>query len=137
MGEAIKLMENTKVKTFSVYNDGVFKRTRRDFRVVSPDEVTVAMCKSAGIDVANATLTDKVKKAEPAVKAPGETQPIPAEDAPQATLIPEGLDEWDEKTLKDYAQEQDIPTHPAARKPGIIAAITRHYKELAKQTGAE
>ncbi len=128
MGEAIKLMENTKVKTFSVYNEGVFKRNRRDFRVVSPDEITEAMCKSAGVSLTWATVTKKVKKAEP-VKAPEPTEPS---DAPPASSIPEDLDGWDEKTLKDYAQEQDIPTHPAARKPGLIAAITRHYKELAK-----
>ena len=125
MGEAIKLMENTKVKTFSIYNDGVFKRNRRDFRVVSPDEITEAMCKSAGVALTWATVTKEVKKAEP-VKAP-DVVVEPTSD------IPADLDEWDEKTLKDYAQEKDIPTHPAARKPGIIAAITRHYKELAKE----
>jgi hypothetical protein len=123
MGEAIKLMENTKVKTFSVYNDGVFKRNRRDFRVVSPDEITEAMCKSAGVSPEWATVTKEVKKAEP-VKAPDVVEPT--------SDIPADLDEWDEKTLKEYAQDKDIPTHPAARKPGLIAAITRHYKELAK-----
>ena len=126
MGEEIKLMENTKVKTFSVYNQGVFNRNRRDFRVVSPNEVTVAMCKSAGIDVSNATVTEvEVKKAEP-VKVPD------TEDATPDSPLPEEFDEWDEKTLKEYAQANDIPTHPAARKPGLIAAITRYYRELAK-----
>ena len=132
MGEAIKLMENTKVKTFSVYNQGVFDRNRRDFRVVPANEITVAMCKSAGISPDRATVTEEVKKEEP-VKAPTPTEPL---DAP---IVDDGgdgrpnIEDWDEDKLRAFTQEQNIPIHPQAREPGLRNAIDRFYNDKSRE----
>jgi hypothetical protein len=131
--KVITLMENMKVGTFSIYNEGVYNRNIRWFRIVPANEVTVAMCKSAGIAPTNATVTEEVKKAEP-VKAPDVPEaPVETEVVGPEFTLPDGIGEWSEETLRDYAQERDIATHPAARKPGLIAAITRYHREILKQ----
>jgi 3'-phosphoadenosine 5'-phosphosulfate sulfotransferase (PAPS reductase)/FAD synthetase len=143
--EAPVLMENTKIESFSVFHPDVFERNRRYYRPVYADEITPRMCKSAGLSPDRAVIDDdgnkiakEAKKDEP-VKAP-EVSPsavkveTPAEPEPAKEQDPiADIEDWTAKEMREYAQTHDIPVHPAARRNGLIAAITRHYKQLKAQ----
>ena len=136
MSEAM-LMENTKNTTFSRFNEKVFNRNRRFFRKIEEKELTSAMCASAGIAVPESVRAKeaKVVKAEtPKVIAQvKEAGPEKAQvDEPKGDGRPDTTG-WNEDQLRDYAQDKDIPTHPAAKIAGLNAAITRHFDELKLQ----
>lgn len=132
MAEAPLLMENTKNHTFSVFNEKVLKRNSRFFRPVYRNEVTQAMCKSAGLSGKEFAE----KKAVEVVETPPVAAPAMEEAPPQAETLPQAPDfsGWDEDTLRNYCQENDIPTHPAAKSAGLQAAITRFFDELEAQS---
>ncbi|MHC4301347.1 MAG: hypothetical protein ACYS7Y_29110 [Planctomycetota bacterium] len=136
MAEQPVLMENTKIHSFTRFNKGVFTRNERFFRKVYADEITEAMCKSAGIDYepyrGNRVALEAAKPAEDITievkkDAPEKAHEIEVDSPGQARP---DIEDWDEAKLRAYCQENEIPTHPAARKAGLEAAITRYFNDL-------
>ena len=142
------LMENTKIMTYTIYNEKVYKRNKRNMRIVYARDVSPNMEESAGLPVGTySNLTEPVKKDVP-VKAPTITPEAPeatitpeapeateAPEAPEATEAPEAVQrpdftDWDEDKLREFTQEHDIPIHPHAKTTGLQAAITRYFDEL-------
>lgn len=133
---SIKLMENTKIGTFRVYNERVFKRNYKHYRMVNPDELTNAMLKSAGMEPRPELDAAPVKQAAPIPNIPVTPLAETPEVKVEGFLERPDTSEWDESTLREYALDNDIPTHPAAKTAGLQAAITRYFDELAA-VGAE
>ena len=119
------LMENTKINSFSIFNEGVYQRNSRIFRKVYKQDLTAKMCTSAGLSV-----PDYLKETSKAVGIVEVDAPVVEVDAPVVESQRPDIEDWDEDKLRDYCMENDIPTHPAAKKPGLVAAITRYFDEL-------
>lgn len=135
MPEQPVLMENTKINSFAIFNERVYNRNLRFFRKIYKEDVTPAMCKSAGIAVpdyvklnaakAATEVTVEVKEVEP-VKAP-EMLEVQVDDTVIARPDTSG---WSEDELRNFTQDNDIPIHPQAKTAGLQAAITRYYDDL-------
>ena len=113
------LMENTKIHTFSRYNEKVYKRNERFYRIVPNNELTPSMFKSAG-------MSPLKSKEAPKPKA----DPEPTQLNPNPYAIPNlpDMEGWDEEDFRKFAQDHDIPYHPMAKATGLRKAIERFYQ---------
>lgn len=126
----IKLMENTKVGTFRKFNETVFKRNRKNYRIVQDDELTNAMLKSAGYSQVIEKQADVTE--EKTYNTPESDNLLPDASTEPASDRPD-FEGWDENQLREYTMSKEIPTHPAAKKAGLQAAITRYFDDLESQ----